>query len=645
MAPAESPAITEILRMEGDVITLQDIFKFQQDEITADGAVVGAACGRRVCGPPSSTSSSGTASRCTPASSRRTAITRGRSLEWCADEQEAEPVRRPRPPARRVVPAGTCSRPSRRVAQSRPGDADFPDRSYVLTLPEHTRLDKGTCRSRENGRRSAGCASLRSAPHGPRLGVVLAVDTSASMHGAPLRRHSTPRGRSRARRNERQPLALVTFGTDSRVALPFTTDPVQDPAPCRDPVPAAGGTHLYDAATPRRRARPRAPAFRAASSSCCPTEQTTAARPTAKALGAAARRPTCASTTVGLRSSRFDPVAPAGWPRPAAAILRGRRRRRSWSGSTARSAPSSRTATWSAIGRSPARSRRSTFGPRWTGLGTASTLVPRPGSDVARRRRRRAQRMELAALDRARGGWSSSACSGLRCCPPVVAGSRRRASGSRSSFPLARGGPVGAVPHRASRGRRRALAVQGRLVGWLRDRGRRRGHPLIARPGRRGRRASRRSASESCWRRPRGSAALSRGRSWLAPLPWRLIVHRPRGASAAPLRGPACGPPLGGRRLPAGRSQLPRRAGGGTRRGSRARAGGVRPRDGRRAPGPPARGRPRVGRATDEQSRGRTCRAAGQAPARSGRRRGRDGRSGRGPPSASAKSCAARCAR
>jgi pilus assembly protein CpaF len=33
--------ISEILRMEGDVITLQDIFKFHQDDVTVDGAVVG----------------------------------------------------------------------------------------------------------------------------------------------------------------------------------------------------------------------------------------------------------------------------------------------------------------------------------------------------------------------------------------------------------------------------------------------------------------------------------------------------------------------------------------------------------------------------------------------------------------------------
>jgi pilus assembly protein CpaF len=34
-------AISEVLRMEGEVITLQDIFSFEQERITADGKVVG----------------------------------------------------------------------------------------------------------------------------------------------------------------------------------------------------------------------------------------------------------------------------------------------------------------------------------------------------------------------------------------------------------------------------------------------------------------------------------------------------------------------------------------------------------------------------------------------------------------------------
>jgi pilus assembly protein CpaF len=35
-------AITEVQRMEADVITLQDIFKFHVDEMTPDGGIIGA---------------------------------------------------------------------------------------------------------------------------------------------------------------------------------------------------------------------------------------------------------------------------------------------------------------------------------------------------------------------------------------------------------------------------------------------------------------------------------------------------------------------------------------------------------------------------------------------------------------------------
>jgi pilus assembly protein CpaF len=35
-------AISEVQRMESDVVTMQDLFKFQIDEVTADGTIVGA---------------------------------------------------------------------------------------------------------------------------------------------------------------------------------------------------------------------------------------------------------------------------------------------------------------------------------------------------------------------------------------------------------------------------------------------------------------------------------------------------------------------------------------------------------------------------------------------------------------------------
>ena len=37
-------AITEVQRMESDVITLQDIFQFKVDEVTRDRVVVGSLC-------------------------------------------------------------------------------------------------------------------------------------------------------------------------------------------------------------------------------------------------------------------------------------------------------------------------------------------------------------------------------------------------------------------------------------------------------------------------------------------------------------------------------------------------------------------------------------------------------------------------
>jgi pilus assembly protein CpaF len=35
-------AISEVQRMESDVVTMQDLFRFQIDEVTADGTIVGA---------------------------------------------------------------------------------------------------------------------------------------------------------------------------------------------------------------------------------------------------------------------------------------------------------------------------------------------------------------------------------------------------------------------------------------------------------------------------------------------------------------------------------------------------------------------------------------------------------------------------
>ena len=57
-------AITEVQRMESEVITLQDIFEFKVDEVTTDRVVVGSLPLHRPPADRSCTSSRSAASRC-----------------------------------------------------------------------------------------------------------------------------------------------------------------------------------------------------------------------------------------------------------------------------------------------------------------------------------------------------------------------------------------------------------------------------------------------------------------------------------------------------------------------------------------------------------------------------------------------------
>ena len=61
----------------------------------------------------------------------------------------------------------------------------FPERGYVVSVPEATRLDAGSIDVRENGLRVSGVRVDPLANSGLRFGVVLALDASKSMTGAP----------------------------------------------------------------------------------------------------------------------------------------------------------------------------------------------------------------------------------------------------------------------------------------------------------------------------------------------------------------------------------------------------------------------------------------------------------------------------
>ena len=128
------------------------------------------------------------------------------------------------------------------------GTAGFPERAYVVTLPQGMRLDRGSVSVRENGDpiKRFTLVPARSLDAG-QLGAVLVIDASDSMRGAAIA------GAMRAARafvgqavaNER--IAVVTFNDRAAVALPFTGDRSRIKRALLRPPALAEGTHLYDA--------------------------------------------------------------------------------------------------------------------------------------------------------------------------------------------------------------------------------------------------------------------------------------------------------------------------------------------------------------------------------------------------------------
>ena len=72
----------------------------------------------------------------------------------------------------------------------------FPERGYVVSVPESGALDSRSVVVRENGVRATGVRVDPLARSGLRYGVVLALDASESMTGGPRPRRSTPGARS-----------------------------------------------------------------------------------------------------------------------------------------------------------------------------------------------------------------------------------------------------------------------------------------------------------------------------------------------------------------------------------------------------------------------------------------------------------------
>jgi tight adherence protein B len=127
------------------------------------------------------------------------------------------------------------------------GNPRFPERAFVLTLPEAARLDPSTVKVLENGKPVSDLTVVPASAAGANeFGVVLAIDTSNSMRGAAIEGAMEAARTFAAHRNPRQQLAIVTFSDGTGVLLPFTADSAQIASALAEAPELRRGTYLYD---------------------------------------------------------------------------------------------------------------------------------------------------------------------------------------------------------------------------------------------------------------------------------------------------------------------------------------------------------------------------------------------------------------
>jgi tight adherence protein B len=128
------------------------------------------------------------------------------------------------------------------------GGAQFPFRSYVLTLPKPQALTLARLHLTENGVpvRALSIISAQKAKES-QFGVVLVIDASSSMQGEPIAAAMRAARAFAAHRNPNQQLAIVTFNGSVHVIQPLTRSSSAIRASLSRTPSLSYGTHIYDA--------------------------------------------------------------------------------------------------------------------------------------------------------------------------------------------------------------------------------------------------------------------------------------------------------------------------------------------------------------------------------------------------------------
>lgn len=185
----------------------------------------------------------------------------------------------------------------------------FPQRAWVLSLPEGRALDASSLTVTENGRAVDRLRVVPGGEAGPRtFGTVLVVDASRSMSGEPISAAMEAARAFAARRQPGQQLGIVFFNKEVTVAEPLTTDAGAIESALAELPDLHTGTRLNDGVIEGvgmlRDAKVSAGSLVVLSDGADVGSDATAAQAAESATGARVR-----AFTVGLRSGAYDSAA------------------------------------------------------------------------------------------------------------------------------------------------------------------------------------------------------------------------------------------------------------------------------------------------------------------------------------------------
>jgi tight adherence protein B len=218
-----------------------------------------------------------------------------------------------------IVVAGALTAPAAAagvggsIGLSEGGGATFPARALVLSVPETAALRSSQVHISENGKPVSGAVVRPIADAGAGdFGVVLAIDVSPSMKGAPLARAMAAARALAAQRTGKQELGVVTFDRHATVALPLTDDPRAIAGALARSPSVGSGAYIYNAMTVAVRQLANAK-IAAGAVILLSDGASEGARPlpgnsvTASTIGAAATAAHAQIYTVGLRDASYTP--------------------------------------------------------------------------------------------------------------------------------------------------------------------------------------------------------------------------------------------------------------------------------------------------------------------------------------------------